>query len=276
MKLLEDFHNAILTNNGSHIFNALKAHPRLTPAQQFSIYADGYRIRLLSAIRSDYPSLLEYMGQEIFDNFALQYIEKNPPQSYNLDIYPHKFADFLCNNHHDIFANDLALLECAIAEVFMLPDSQAILPEEIAKKSPEEFGKMIFSLRKASRFLKLATNANDYLSAQRKISSSLRGGVADVAIHNHDKEDWIASPKLARNDNTESKYMLVYRNNNEVQRLEISSAGLCLLQQLADGKTVENALEETILNNPEFSEEIASNLQNWFAEWFLNGVFKQN
>jgi len=251
MKLLEDFHSAILANDGAQILPALKPHPRLSPAQQFSIYAEGYRIRLLAAVCSDYPVLISYLGNKKFDDLALQYIEQNPPTSYNLDFYPHKFADFLCANYDDVFAGDLARLEGAIAEVFMLPDSAPILSDDMAQKSPEEFGEMFLPLRDASRLLEFTSNANDYLSAQR--ADNLRPKPQSISQH-----------------------LLIYRHNNEVQRLQLSEAGFTLLQKLENGKNVVNALDDLITQRPELSEEITNNLQNWFTSWVSGGVFKQN
>jgi len=251
MKILENFHSALLVNDGEAIFSALKLHPRLTPAQQFAIYADGYRIRLLAAVRSDYPALLEYVGAKNFDRLACQYIEKNPPTNYNLDFYPHEFAEFLCENYDDIFACDLARLEGAIAKVFMLPDSSPFLPEEMAKKSPEEFGEMVFPLRIASRLVRFSANVNEFLNAQRGDNSSHK-------------------PQAT------SQYLLIYRHNNEVQRLQLSEAAFALLSQLAAGKNVANALDDAIAQCPEFAEEIARNLQSWFAGWVGGGVFQQN
>jgi len=164
MKLLADFHQAILANDSTKIISTLKAHPRLSPEQQFAIYADGYRIRLIQAIRSDYPALIDFLGEQKFDALALQYIEKNPPQSYNLDFYPHKFAEFISNNSDDIFAKELAILEGAIAEVFMLPDSNPLSPETFSNLSTEKFGDKKLQLRTASRLLEFSTNVNEWLN----------------------------------------------------------------------------------------------------------------
>jgi len=248
MKLLADFHTAILKNNPEKIAPAIKAHPRLSPEQQFAIYADGYRIRLAQAVRSDYPALVAYLGDKVFDESALRYIEQNSPKSYNLDFYPHKFAEFLGNNSEDVFAVELAALESAIAEVFMLPDSEPLAPDALAKLSSEEFGEMILPLRKAAKLLSFSYDVNGWLNEQRA------GNTRQL-------------PEAA------NQFLLVYRHNNEVQRLPVSEAGFALLKELATGKTVSDALDLVINKTPDYSEEITTNLQNWFAQWLVSGVF---
>ncbi len=249
MKLLEEFHSAILMGDGTEILSAIKPHPRLSPAQQFAIYAGGYRVRLIAAIRSDYPALLEYLGDSGFDALALAFIEKNPPTSYNLDFYPHKFAEFVQENSEDIFAKDLARLEGTIAEVFMLPDSEPLAANTLQQLSPEEFGGLKLRLRTAARLLTFSTNVHDWLTQQRSENQ------------NHKPE--------AR----DPSHLLIYRHNNEVQRLPLSAAAFALLQQLEAGKTVATAIDNVENANPEYMDEIASNLQSWFAQWLSDGFF---
>src|ERR1700722_18195667 len=113
--ILDRFHDAILKNDEDIAVNDIKAN-------RLGIYIDGYRIRLTEAIRSDYPATLHLLGGKAFDQLALAFIEACPPQSFNLDRYPHGFADFIVGNP-DIFAREVAKLEAAIAQVFMDAES---------------------------------------------------------------------------------------------------------------------------------------------------------
>ena len=67
---LTTFHQAILTNDATAVLPALKPHPRLSGAQQFAIYSEGYRIRLVAAIASDYPLTRALLGEKKFDAAA--------------------------------------------------------------------------------------------------------------------------------------------------------------------------------------------------------------
>jgi len=247
MTLLTDFHKALLVNDGAKIALALKPHPRLSPEQQFAIYADGYRIRLVAAIRSDYPASLDYLGEQKFDALALQYIEQNPPKSYNLDFYPHKFAEFVAENFEDVFAIELAILEGAIAEVFMLPDSEPLAPNALTNLSTEEFGEKKLQLRTASRLLQFYTNVNEWLNVQRA----------------GDK----LQPEFITN------FLWIYRHNNEVQRYELSQAEFLMLQQFSLGNTITETLEKVTGEHEELTEIVAENLQQYFQKWVSKEFF---
>lgn len=249
MKLYSDFHTAILKNEAGGIIQAIKPHPRLKAEQQFAIYSDGYRIRLVQAIRSDYPVLLRLLGDKKFDDLATNYIEHTPPNSYSLDFFPHKFAEFLTKNHHEVFTIELAILEAAIAEVFMLPDSEEFTASKLAKTSAEKFGEMRLKLRHASQLLRFSYPINRWFTEARTNS------------------ELTAIPKMG------ATYLLLVRHNNEVQRHDLSEAEFILLENLAEGQSVAEAIGQTINKNPEYAQQITENLQSWFMNWVVSGVF---
>lgn len=248
MKLLSDFHDAILENNASGIITEIRPHPRLTAAQQFAIYADGYRLRLLQAIGSDYPVLFSLLGDAVFKSLASAYIEQFPPTSYNLDYYPHQFAEFLRHNCNDKFAIEIAVLESAIAEVFMLPESSALTAYDFQNISIEDFAERKLRLRKAARLLQFEHNTN-YWFTETKAGNN--------------------PPRPAR----EPGWLLVIRHNNEVHRHNLCKAQFCLLKNIGSGKSVTNSIDATINENSADADYITNNLQSWFAEWMENGVF---
>lgn len=249
MKLYSDFHKAILENDAAKITTVFKAHSRLTVAQQFAIYSEGYRIRLTQAIRSDYPILLKLLGDSAFDTLAGVYIKQNSPTSYNLDFYPHKFARFVGENMEEVFASELAILEGAIAEVFMCPDSEPFSLDKFSKIVPENFGDMVFNLRTACRLLQFSYPVSEWLSDAR---------VQEIL------------PEILPKNRS---FLLVVRHNNEVQRHSLSEQEFVLLTNLVNGKNVAEALEKTLDEQPSYAENIINNLQRWFIGWIKNGVF---
>ncbi len=281
MKIYSDFHNAILENDDKQIKPAVKPHSRLAVSQQFAIYSDGYRIRLTQAIRSDYPILLKLLGDAEFDSLARTYIEQNPPTSYNLDFYPHKFAEFVSeyfllslrggvadvaiqksnyvertgllrytrNDEFTKFAIELAILEATIAEVFMLPDSKPLLVDSLSGISAEDFGEMRLKIRTAHKLLRFNYQISDWLTLARA-------------------EDNLPSIPLPS-----PSWLLVVRHNNEVQRHNLSEQEFSMLQHISSGKNVSDALDATLDEHESHAAIIINNLQGWFANWVTNGVF---
>jgi len=94
-KLLERFEQAILDKDISDIQSEIAAHKRISVTAQAAIYINGYRLRLLRVLQADYPALLHLLGEKEFERLAIAYIEANPSLDFNIDRYPHKFADFI-------------------------------------------------------------------------------------------------------------------------------------------------------------------------------------
>lgn len=248
MTLLSNFHDAILANDARRIAGTIKPHPHLKPEQQFSVYSEGYRIRLLQAVRSDYPILLRLIAEKNFDTIARNYIEQNPPKNYNLDLYPHKFAKFFADYYDDKFATEVAILEGCIAEVFMLPDSAAFTADSLSGISPENFGNTVLKPRIASRLLQFSYPASDWLTLARA-------------------ENNFNIPQAA------TTWLLVVRHDNEVQRHDLSAPEFTLLENLYSGKKILEALEVTVSKYPSQEENIVNNMQKWFENWIRNGAF---
>jgi hypothetical protein len=70
--------------------------------------------------------------------------------------------------------------------------------------------------------------------------------------------------------------VLLVRHHHEVQRMALDEAGYALLQALARGLTVEQALDAVIAEDGERMPAIAANLQVWFSQWVAGGVFKSD
>lgn len=65
--------------------------------RRLGIYAQGYVLRLFECMKSEYPALLKFMGEQMFAMFAQSYILALPPQSWSLSELGKHFATFL---HH--------------------------------------------------------------------------------------------------------------------------------------------------------------------------------
>lgn len=63
--------------------------------ERFDIYASGYVLRLLECLRADFPKLLEFMGDSLFDTFAKAYIITIPSKSWSLYHLGENFSKFL-------------------------------------------------------------------------------------------------------------------------------------------------------------------------------------
>ncbi|MCE9526069.1 MAG: DNA-binding domain-containing protein [Planctomycetales bacterium] len=96
-------------------------------AERLAVYSSAYYLRLVDCLREFFPCLRFAMGDDVFDDFALAYLQQHPSQSYTLHHLADRFANFLSDTKpagsdqqprwEDFFV-DLARLEHAIEIVF--------------------------------------------------------------------------------------------------------------------------------------------------------------
>ncbi len=111
-----------------------------------AIYQHAYRARVVEALRSMFPALLEATGEALFDHFALAFLDAVPPRGHSLDALAPAFARYLAETRPSESWTDiiieLATIEAAFNEIFDGPD--------------------------ATRFFRLAFPVHDYLVAVRR------------------------------------------------------------------------------------------------------------
>jgi hypothetical protein len=67
----------------------------LSGQERLAIYCRSYHARLLECFREMFPALFRALGEELFNLFALDYLQRHPPQSYTLDHLADAFAEYL-------------------------------------------------------------------------------------------------------------------------------------------------------------------------------------
>ncbi|WP_192809670.1 HvfC/BufC N-terminal domain-containing protein [Actinomadura rudentiformis] len=79
----------------------LAGSARLTAEQCLDIYRIDYQARLLETMRHQHPSLRVLLGDELFDDFAADYLRSHPPRSYTLARLDEDLADHLSAQRPD-------------------------------------------------------------------------------------------------------------------------------------------------------------------------------
>ncbi|MFA5983031.1 MAG: DNA-binding domain-containing protein [Methylococcaceae bacterium] len=75
----------------SFIINTAQASAK----ERFKVYTDAYRLRLIEALLSDYPALLDSLGDAGFDTMARAYIDESPSDQYSIRWFGRNLALFL-------------------------------------------------------------------------------------------------------------------------------------------------------------------------------------
>lgn len=112
----------------------------LSVEQGLAIYHNAYRVRLLEALRGDYPAVHGWLGDEEFDALALAYIDAHPSQHFSLRWLGAELAAFI--DGHLIPAqaeplSELARLEWAFTLAFDAHEGQPLSLAQMAELPAE-------------------------------------------------------------------------------------------------------------------------------------------
>ncbi len=240
----------------------------LTAAERLSIYANAYYARLLECIGACFPILKRALGDEVFDSFAFEYLQRYPSRSYTLDLLGQHFARFLDETRPEReagagpervdwpdFLIDLATLEWTIAKVFDGPgvEGQSLLTPEALRAFPaERFAAARLVPVVCLRLLTFRYPVNAYYTAARHAGD-------DEAVP-------LPGPADER--------VAVLRRDFVVRRYPLNVAQHALLQEVQAGATVGEAIAAAGAASDLEDDALAVELRAWFRFWSAEGFFQ--
>ncbi len=240
---------------------------RLSAAERLAVYTNAYTARLVDCLTEMYPILARTLGEDVFAEFACDYLQSHPSRSYTLSVLGQRFPGFLADSRPPResgepldwadFMIDLARLEWTIYEVFDGPGIEDV-PETIAT-----------SLRDlpADQWpdLRLATSPCLRLVESRLPVSAYYTECRQRPV------DACAPPMPAPCE----EHLAVSRVNYVVRRYPMSPESFRILRALSEGRTLGEALEMALAGRPSSQANgIAGSLQSWFALWQRERFFE--
>lgn len=147
----------------------------LSAAQRLQIYRNGCRQRQLEAMAHLHPALRVLLGDELFDDFASEYLEACPSRSSTLARLDVAFADHLSASrpdHDDAQAwidilIDLARYERVFAEVYDGPGNEQGPQAPRRDVDPDVLGGQQVVMAPCVRALRVSAAVHEYHAAVR-------------------------------------------------------------------------------------------------------------
>jgi hypothetical protein len=230
--------------------NVIRPSRTLTPAERIGIYHGMYPLRMVDALRADYPALQHFLGDDAFVDLVRAYVTKHPSTSYTLNRLGDHLPEFVAKwrgTRRAAFAAELACLERAVTQAFDAPEADVLGEAEIAAVGERIAGARVVPIP-ALRLLALRYPVNAYLQSVRD--------------ENHDH------PRTARR----SSWVAVYRRSFTVRRLELTRDEHTLLQALASGLTLGKAVKKTM--SAARRRLKPDDFFRWFRVWVQAGLFQ--
>lgn len=249
----------------------------LDSIERLGVYANAYYARLLECLRDVFPIVARTLGEELFDHFALGYLQKYPSQSYTLCELGARFAQFLDETRPTEpdaaaaeaglspdwprFVVDLARLEWTVGQVYDGPgmeNRQGVLADALAAIPPDRWLAARLQLAPCVRLLLFRYPVNDFYTKMRAI---------DRADDDDPIEDDLAIPR------PEETYVALSRRDYVVRRYPLAKPQYALLAAFESGATVEAAIAAAAADCDLSDDELAVALHRWFADWTADQFF---
>jgi hypothetical protein len=238
----------------------------LTAAERLSIYANAYYARLLECLGACFPVLQRALGDDLFESFAFEYLQRYPSRSYTLDRLGESFPRFLEETRPDRetgeggvawpdFLIDLATLEWTIAKVFDGPgvEGQPLLTPETLQAIPaERFAESRLVPVVCLRLLAFRYPVNTYYTAARHAEEG-----EEVPIPEPGEE-----------------HTALLRRDFIVRRYPLTGPQHALLQALQAGATIGDAIVAAAAASDLDDDALGAELQEWFRFWSVEGFFE--
>jgi len=259
---------ALIRLNRGELEAVVRRSRNLTAGERLSIYANAYYARLLECLGACFPVLKRALGDDVFDSFAFEYLQRYPSRSYTLDRLGESFARFLDETRPEReeggepsgvdwpdFLIDLATLEWTIAKVFDGPgvEGQSLLSPEALQAFPaERFSEARLEPVVCLRLLSFRYPVNAYFTAARQAAEG--------------EEVPIPEPAAER--------VAILRRDFVVRRYPLTPPQHALLQAIQGGSTVREAIAAAAAASDLDDDALAAGLRSWFRFWSAEGFFQ--
>jgi hypothetical protein len=183
-RLQEDFHGYLLHPDG-RMRDDIVGTRTVSADARLRVYAEAYRLRLLEALRVDYPVLHTLYGDEDFERLGLAYIERHPSRHFSIRYFGRHLSRALGEDarfRDSSFLAELAAFEWALGEAFDAADSPVATLGEISAIAPEAWPDMCLRLHLSLRRLDLRWNVPPVWKAVSEGESPLPWQCAEVPL----------------------------------------------------------------------------------------------
>jgi hypothetical protein len=224
----------------------------LAPSERVGIYQGMYLLRMEEALDSDYPALKHFLGPRGFRALVRDYVASFPSRSYTLNRLGDRLPEFVGRwggLRHRAFCQDLARLELALTQVFDEVETPALSAEAVAAVPAERWPSARLRPIAACRLLALRYPVSAYIAS-----------LGDKR-HRH--------PRPRRKDG----WVVVFRRDYGVYRLELSPAAHALLSELAAGRPLGQAVASAVRRRGRAAAR-EKDLYRWFRQWMASGIFR--
>ncbi len=232
---------------------------RWSAESRLEIYWNAYYARLQECLREEFPVLRGAVGDELFDEFVLEYLQAHPPSSYTLSQLGLRFPGFLAGTRppRDAaaegpdwadFLADLAHFEWTISAVFDGPGSEMMSSAPLVPSDYplDKLDELTFECALSLRLCSYSFPVNAYHAA-------------------------VKSGELMEVPSPRPTFVAFNRQNFTVQHHALNAMEFALLKSLHEGDALGDAIDALCERDDAAEAEVVTNIARWFADWTRAG-----
>jgi len=235
---------------------------KLSSVERLEVYARAYYARLLECLRAEFPVLAKAMGEDLFDQFAVDYLQRYPSNSYTLSDLGSRFPEFLAETRPPAEQRDepdwcdllidLARLERTFDEVFDGPGVEnlpTLDTNELQAIPQDRWAEIRLIPAPCLRLVQFRFPVGRYYRALR------------------DGDE--AAPPAA-----EPTSLAVTRRDFICRHYELTGDEFDLLSAVVGSQTLERAIASLVANrdSPD-TKRLVNRIHDWFRRWAREGFF---
>ena len=214
-------------------------------ARRLAIYRDGYRLRLLAALKDSYGHLARWLGDDEFDALALAWIDAHPSQGHSLNDYGAGWPHWLQEACPEApVRSELAQMDWALRRAFDGRDSPVLQREDLAALPLDAWAEVGFAPVPTWTLLEQRHNT-------LALWLALDGEQAPPAVQA------LAAPQT----------VMVWRKQLQPHFRSIAADERDALQMLHDGSRFADLCGQMAAQDPERAQEVAETAGRWLQRW---------
>jgi Putative DNA-binding domain len=134
LRMLQQEFQSYILRRDEYVVRRIEGTRRVGNRTRLGIYAEAYRLRLLEALRVDFPALHTLAGDDGFERIGRAYIDAFPSEHYSIRYFGRQMSAFLA---HDIRFRDtpvfaeMAAFEWALGLSFDAADDVSVAVEAV-------------------------------------------------------------------------------------------------------------------------------------------------
>jgi hypothetical protein len=222
--------------------------------KRMQIYANAYSVRLKEAIETDHEILGLYLGDELFDKMAAEYVASNPSSFHSLRQFCEALPQFLREDNffsQHIILSDLAGFERALLHAFDAQECPRATFSELQAIDGQSWAGIRFRFHASVQIFRCKSNAVESWQA-------LKEGLTPPAADYSSKRAW-----------------LLWRGTNRVSEfVSLAPYQLALLEGFLEGHDFAHQCERMLqwFDTNTAPAEVLSAVQAWFELGIIRSI----